>query len=298
LLSNIRNMQYGTYGIRFKGQHQQRVAGMYSLGYEKQIDASAYSWDGQTRGEKDIIIFQYTVKGHGAIRIEDYVYQLKKGDAFFVRVPSKHHYYLPSDSREWEFIHLTLFGSEAIQVQEDIANAIGHVFNLELNATPIAIILELLQSAAQNKITDAYEASAFAYSFLMSMHRFSRNLTDNITWPKSISKAVHFIDTHYAQPISLDNIVNVSGLSKYHFTRVFHKTIHLTPIQYLKKVRMNKAIELLKDDTLTIDEIAINVGFSNGNYFSKVFRSSLGLPPGEFRNSKTVSPIDHLIGDH
>src|SRR5690625_2562513 len=67
-----------------------RRHGMYSLGYEKQIDASAYSWDGQTRGEKDIIIFQYTVKGHGAIRIEDYVYQLKKGDAFFVRVPSKH----------------------------------------------------------------------------------------------------------------------------------------------------------------------------------------------------------------
>src|SRR5690625_7002633 len=84
-------MQYGTYGVRFKGQHQQRVAGMYSLGYEKQENASAYSWDGQTRGEKDIIIFQYTLKGHGAIRIEDYVYQLKKGeDRKSTRLNSSH----------------------------------------------------------------------------------------------------------------------------------------------------------------------------------------------------------------
>src|SRR5699024_456014 len=115
------------------------------------------------------------------------------------------------------------------------------------------------------------------------------------TFPDSIKKATTYINENYAKQITLDDIVEVSGLSKYHFSRLFRETIHLTPIQYLTKVRVNHSIELLKNESLTIENIAVQVGFSNGNYFNKVFRSTLGMSPGKYRNNKLLISIDHHI---
>ncbi|WP_255452143.1 AraC family transcriptional regulator [Sporosarcina sp. ANT_H38] len=297
MLSNFHSLQYGTYGFRFKGSHQQRITGIHSIGWEKKINAP-YNWNGLTRSEVDIIVFQYTLKGVGEIKIKDHTYRLETGDAFFVKIPSDHCYYLPSDSNEWEFIHITLLGEEALRCYEGITADVGHILKLDLYSTPISTILEILRKVANNKLNDAYEASSFAYSFLMELQRCILNNNKNDEWPDSISSATTFIENNYADPITLDDIVEASGLSKYHFARVFNKTIDATPIQYLTNIRIDKAIDLLKDKKLTIDEIALKVGFSNGNYFGKVFRSSLGTSPGEYRSGKSFITVDHLIRDH
>ncbi|WP_318615611.1 AraC family transcriptional regulator [Sporosarcina sp. YIM B06819] len=298
MLSNFHSLQHGTFGFRFKGAHQQRIVGIYSLGWEKRISDSSYDWDGLTRSEKDIIVFQYTLKGAGMIRIKDCTYRLEAGEAFFVKVPSDHRYYLPSDSEEWEFIHITLFGEEAVRCYEEIIQDAGHILKLDLFSNTVSTIIDLLKKVSIHKLNDAYEASYLSYLFLMELQRHVLNIKTNEEWPDSISNAIHYIKNNFANPITLDDIVDASGLSKYHFTRLFHKTIHSTPIQYLTNTRINKSIDLLKDDKLTIDEIAVKVGFSNGNYFGKVFRSSLGLSPGEYRNSKSFIAVDHIIGDH
>lgn len=296
MLSDFKPLDYGTYGFRFKGEHQDRIAGIYSVGWEKK-DEDTYDWNGLDRQEENIYIFQYTLSGHGKISVNEQTYSLKKGDAFFVKVPSDHRYYLPSASDHWEFIYFTSFGEEVERTLQQVTHKLGPVFNLDLHSPPISIIFETLKAVSNKKLNDAFTSSSLAFSFLMELRRFSLNLMDHKEWPESIVLAVAFIEKHYAEPITLDDIVNVSNLSKYHFTRLFHDYLKVTPIQYLRKVRINHSIHLLKNDSLTVDDIAERVGFSNGNYFGKVFRSAVGLPPGEFRNSKTFSPIDHLIGD-
>ena len=297
MLSKLDSIEYGTFGFLFKGAHQQRIVGIHSLGWEKQTDSS-YDWNGLTRTETDIIVFQYTLKGAGKIKIEDQIFHLKAGQAFFVKIPSDHQYYLPSDSSEWEFIHISLFGQEAIRCYEDITNNLGHILKLGLHSAPISSIIELLRIVSVNKMNDAYEASSFAYSFLMELYRYILNIKTNDESPTSISSAIKFIDSNFQNPISLDNIVEASGISKYHFTRLFHKSINVTPIQYLTNSRINKSIELLKNDKLSIEDIALNVGFSNGNYFGKVFRASLGISPGEYRITKSFITVDRIIGDY
>lgn len=296
MLSNFSKSAFGTYGFRFKAEHLSRTIGLFSLGWEKQTSTSYY-WNGLKRSEKNIIVFQYTLKGKGEIQIEGQTHMLNKGDAFFIKVPSDHCYYLPHHSGEWEFIHLTLHGKEALHSHQSITKDLGQVFKLDFHSTPVSMIFDLINDVANNQINDAFESSARAFNFLMELHRFALNLQTKNEWPESINKATTYIDNHYTSPITLDDIVEASGLSKYYFTRLFHQTIQLTPIQYLKKVRINKSIELLKNKSLTIEDIALKVGFSNGNYFTKVFRSSLGVPPGEFRNSKKFSPFDHLVSD-
>ncbi|WP_176473287.1 helix-turn-helix transcriptional regulator [Niallia circulans] len=114
--------------------------------------------------------------------------------------------------------------------------------------------------------------------------------------PESISNAVRYIQHNYANPIILYDIVEASGLSKYHFSRLFQSIMQITPMNFLTRIRLNKAIELMKQQDLTIEEIALRVGYSNGNYFTKVFRSIIGVSPGKYRNSENFVPFDEIIG--
>ncbi|HLQ72307.1 MAG TPA: AraC family transcriptional regulator [Bacillota bacterium] len=290
------NLKRGTYGFHFKGSHQQRVIGTHFLGWEKRTN-QLYYWNGLKRSEKDIVVFQYTLAGRGEIIIDNDMYELKQGDAFFIKIPSNHKYYLPKNSDSWEFIYITLFGEESLKSYEEIKKSLGQIISLDLHSAPVSMLFEMFNKVSNQKINDAYESSALAFSFLMELHRFALNLHKNKDWPTPITKAIAFIDSNYASSISLDDIVSVSGLSKYYFMRLFHKATKLTPIQYLKKTRINRSIEMLKNETLNIQDIAIRVGFSNGNYFSKVFRSYLGVSPSQFRKSDMFHSIDYLISD-
>ncbi|HLQ71063.1 MAG TPA: AraC family transcriptional regulator [Bacillota bacterium] len=296
MLSNLHATENESFGFRFKGSHQQRVAGIYALGKELQNNSS-YSWDGLNRSEQDIIVFQYTLKGSGKIRIGQQTNDLYPGDAFFIKIPSDHAYFLPTDSETWEFIYITLFGDEVFECYEKVRKEIGHILKLDVYSPPIYSIFNTLNKAANRQINDGFEASASAYDFLMKLYASLFYVKQEDTLPSAITRATAFIDNNFHDSISLDDIVAASGLSKYHFTRLFHEKMNTTPIQYLTKLRINKAIELLKNEQLTIEVIALKVGFSNGNYFTKVFRSYLGVAPSAFRNNKTFSPVDYLITD-
>lgn len=296
LLINYQSLTNESYGFRFKGEHQYRVAGIYAIGKEIRTDTSYY-WDGQSRSEQDIIVLQYTLKGTGRIQIEGQMHDLNPGEAFFIRIPSNHTYYLPDESKEWEFIYITLFGNEVFQCYEKITKEVGNVFQLDVYSPPVQSILSTLDKIANKQINDGYKASASAYEFLMSIYADVFHINRKETIPQAITNATTFISTNFADSISLDDIVAASGLSKYHFTRLFHERMNATPIQYLTKLRVNKSMQLLKNEHLTVEAIALKVGFSNGNYFTKVFRSYLGVSPSVYRNSKTFSPVDYLISD-
>lgn len=294
MLKNNHLIKYGTYGFHFRGSHQERVAGVYSIGFEKQTSTD-YNYNGLTRSEMEVVVFQYTLKGEGEVRIGDHTHRLKAEDAFFVKIPSDHQYYLPTDVKEWEFVHITLFGSEAIKYFKKITDDVGHILKLNMYATPITHIFDLLSKVNNDQLNDAYITSSLAYTFLMELQRFILKIERNDTLPDPIKKATVYIHENYSDQLTLDDIVGVSGLSKYHFTRLFHRTVQSTPIQYLTKIRINKSIELLKNESLTIEKIAVQIGFSNGNYFNKVFRSALGMSPGKYRKNKLLIAVDHLI---
>ncbi|MDC3418028.1 AraC family transcriptional regulator [Aquibacillus salsiterrae] len=288
---------YNSYGFKLKGEHQTRVAGIHSIGKENRSN-ELYQWDGLRRNESGRIVFQYTLEGQGAIRIGKQTHPLSKGKAFFVEIPSDHCYYLPDESVHWEFIFITLYGQEAARYYQEITEKHGHILDLETNARPIKHIFHLLHKVETTGIHHAYELSGYAYSFLMECMQFfehDQNKVDKL--PVAIAKTIKFMEQQYQEDLTLADLVDVSGLSKYHFTRLFHKTVDDTPIKYLTKLRMNHALELLQNMDLTIDEVARNVGYANANYFSKVFKSIVDVTPSEYRNSKSIMPVNQLFLD-
>ncbi len=100
-----------------------------------------------------------------------------------------------------------------------------------------------------------------------------------------ISKARTYIDSNYSDPnLSLNTISKIVNVSPSHFSTIFSQETGETFIEYLTKVRMKKAMELLRSTTMKSSEIAYNIGYSDPHYFSYLFKKTTGFTPKEFRN--------------
>ncbi len=101
-----------------------------------------------------------------------------------------------------------------------------------------------------------------------------------------LSRAIAYIEKHYAEDITLPDLVQTSGYSERQLTRLFHSTFAASPKQYITKLRMQKAQQLLPDPSQSIGEIAWKCGFADQNYFSRVFRNETGETPSAYRNRR------------
>jgi two-component system, response regulator YesN len=94
----------------------------------------------------------------------------------------------------------------------------------------------------------------------------------------------HFIDLHYAEPISLALIADKFDLSQQYISTAFHKYAGVPYIKYMTNVRMKMATRLLEQKPIgKIYEIAEQVGYVNVKHFSYVFRKHYGMTPGEYQ---------------
>lgn len=103
--------------------------------------------------------------------------------------------------------------------------------------------------------------------------------------------SIHLIEAYlrqnYQEDINLQKIADRFFLSKEYISRKFKQEYNKTITDYLTKIRIEKAKELLENPHLKIYEIAYNVGYQNEKYFSKVFKKFVGVTPNEYRNSVT-----------
>jgi len=101
-------------------------------------------------------------------------------------------------------------------------------------------------------------------------------------------EAKHFIETHYAEPLTLEIVSEAVFLSPSYFSTLFKEYAGIGFAEYLARVRMEKAKELLERLDLNVTEICWKVGYEDPNYFSQAFRKVTGLRPSEYR--KKVLP--------
>jgi len=100
-----------------------------------------------------------------------------------------------------------------------------------------------------------------------------------------VNTVIAFINEHYHEPIDRKALANLVSLSHSHLSLLFKKYTGWSPVQYIIKIRMDKAKELLRDTRKSVSTIAGEVGYSDPLYFSKVFAKHTGLAPREYRNT-------------
>ena len=94
-----------------------------------------------------------------------------------------------------------------------------------------------------------------------------------------------FVDEHYSNHISLVEAAHISGLDKTSFCTFFHESVGMKFTDWLRQVRISKAIELMKTSDLSVREIAHEVGFVEMLTFEREFKKYTRLTPKEFKHS-------------
>jgi signal transduction histidine kinase/DNA-binding response OmpR family regulator/ABC-type sugar transport system substrate-binding protein len=98
-----------------------------------------------------------------------------------------------------------------------------------------------------------------------------------------VRQAMAYIHEHYAESISRTDLAKHVALNEDYLTACFRKELGVTPITYINRFRVNQAQQLLLDTGKSVTEIALDVGFSDSGYFSRVFRREVGLSPTDYR---------------
>lgn len=104
-------------------------------------------------------------------------------------------------------------------------------------------------------------------------------------WYGNLRETVAFIDQHYAERLTLEELARVANLSVTTFRRVFLETMQTTPMKYLNTIRINAARKLLISTPMKITDIAIATGFYDQSHFIKAFKAERGQTPAQYRKS-------------
>jgi AraC-like DNA-binding protein len=105
---------------------------------------------------------------------------------------------------------------------------------------------------------------------------------------RQIDQAARWLSLQFNQQISIEGMCRSLGYHRTHLSKMFKRTTGLSPMQYLYKIRMERAQTLL-ESPLTIDQIASSVGFNDALYFSKQFRKWSGQSPSSYRETLRIS---------
>jgi len=100
---------------------------------------------------------------------------------------------------------------------------------------------------------------------------------------KKILVVQHHIQTHYDEPLNIVTLAQLAYMSERTFLRQFTKATSLKPMQYVQRIRVHKACELLESTTHSFEKIAFCIGYDDANSFRKVFIKIMGLSPTAFK---------------
>ncbi|MEH7107424.1 response regulator [Bacillus sp. JJ1764] len=100
-----------------------------------------------------------------------------------------------------------------------------------------------------------------------------------------LQKAKEFIESHYSDSITLEQVAEYVELSPFYFSKLFKDRFGMTFIDYLTEIRINRAKTEMENPGKSLKEICYSVGYRDPNYFSRVFKKQTGLSPSEYRKA-------------
>jgi AraC family transcriptional regulator len=101
-----------------------------------------------------------------------------------------------------------------------------------------------------------------------------------------LRRAIEHVETNLAEPLRSYHLAKVAGLSKAHFVRKFKAATGVTSHRFVMNKRLNRALELLSASDKSLTDIATLCGFSDQSHFGRVFKRTLGLTPGAWRQTR------------
>lgn len=160
------------------------------------------------------------------------------------------------------------------------------------------LVMRILQEkGSRRKGTEIIlQCLAEEMAVMLVRHYYTLNESDDIGTPELLSgdqrrfqAAVAFIQSNFAGRITIDELADLTGMNNFHFIRCFKRVFNISPYNYLTRVRISRAKQLLLESELPAAVIGKACGFQSASRFSAVFLKDTGISPSQFRKENSIT---------
>lgn len=247
------------------------------------------------RGDKPVAagrsIFQYTLEGTGHLQFRGVSHHLHPGQAMLLQPPDEYAYGA-RDGVRWRFFWLTLDGEDAARYWHEMLQRVGPVLTVAPEGPVVTVATRLLLERFHSaEPVPAWADAQGAYELCLAILREIEEMRQGSPSPQvtAVRRVQYHIQRNLATDLSVDLLARIAGLSRAHFSRVFRQHSGLSPGDYVLQQRLDQARHLLVTTQRPIYAIAAAAGFSDPNYFARIFRQRLGTTPVMYRDRGHLS---------
>jgi AraC-like DNA-binding protein/mannose-6-phosphate isomerase-like protein (cupin superfamily) len=232
----------------------------------------------------------YVMEGEGQFLIENKIYPVSANDLIIVN-PNVLHTEISFRASPLKYIVLGVEGLELSLKGENDEDKNFYIVNFknlrELILFYLKAMLSEIESKAPGCETICQNLMEVLVILLERQTDFSATLAPvNKKATRLCSSIRRFLDNHYMENVTLDQLAEMSHVSKYHLAHAFSAEYGVSPINYLISCRIHAAEYLLKTTDYSLALISRSCGFSSPSYFAQIFKKQKGCSPSEFRRQE------------
>ena len=234
----------------------------------------------QLRMSSPIACLQYVISGQGTVICDDQIFTVHSGDTFLLPANTNHIYYSTTENH-FERIWINFKG--------ELANSLLKTFQLErqivFQKTDTRALLEEIQQACKTSQTATEYEQSSSLAFFKTVQFLATQKREMKETSEQIEKIRLYIACHIMDNIKLYEIAEHFYVSEEHLIRLFKKSYHVTPHQYILQSKLRLAMIMLRTTNDSIEEISARLNFSDPRHFSAQFKKHIGIRPFAYRKA-------------
>ncbi|WP_145949447.1 AraC family transcriptional regulator [Paenibacillus sp. Y412MC10] len=228
----------------------------------------------------------HTTHGEGQFEYSGKTINLTPNRGILLKPGTPHRY--RTISHPWSTYYVTFNGDLAPLIISSLGLATSTLISWEMDS-PLSTLHKTSHELADQEFDlNGMLGSVFIYRFLMDLKRYGEidNQRSISQYAARLTPIFQYLNENYSNPaIGLAQLAELAGVSSQRLNYIFRKATGMSPYQYIIRIRIQKAKELLiNKDRLTVKQIAAMVGFTDDSHFVSTFRKIATVTPETYRN--------------
>lgn len=237
------------------------------------------------RGAFDSYLLIYTKGGKGTIQTSRGTENCGRDDFVLIDCNEPHQYY---SEQYWEFLWFHFNGNASKEIVSILLQEYGNVIHMPVTTHIRYLVENIVRRKNVLSRNEELTVSSDIHTILSSLIFESGKMRTIIRKRDWMNEAIAYIESHYKEGISIEDIAGYLNISKSSFCHTFKKEMGFSPYEFIINKRMSMAKELLKGGTESIRIIAGECGFRSEANFIKTFREKNGCTPSSYRKARNT----------
>jgi AraC-like DNA-binding protein len=231
--------------------------------------------------------FLFVWAGRGEMLCDDKPVSMRPGSAFCLR--PRHQYHATHDPQHRLgvcFIHFDFVDASGAVIypkDADLPPHFGRLAKVQFYEGVLRHVAELFQSGNAGAKARAADYLALALSDFRHESSFGGPSGLELEYIKRITKVMRHVRESPGRIFAVSELSKLAAYSKSHFTRIFTRVAGIGPKEFCIRVRMERAQQFLLESSMSIDQIALALGYADMFFFSRQFKQQFGMPPRRWR---------------